>query len=85
MTRVDMKASPGNLQAVEDLIFVNTDLTSAPVVMAVKLAMKDKARLVGVAFADASIREIGIAEFVDNDLFSNTEVCFPSCAVFFLC
>jgi len=27
----------------------------------------------GVAFADASIREIGVSEFVDNDLFSNTE------------
>ena len=31
------QASPGNLQAVEDLLFVNTDLLSAPIVMAVKI------------------------------------------------
>ncbi len=32
-------------------------------------------KAVGVAFADTSIRELGVADFVDNDLFSNTEVC----------
>ena len=78
-----IQASPGNLQAVEDLLFVNSDLFSAPIVMAIKLAtiparLGDKARTksVGVAFADTSSRELGVADFVDNDLFSNTEVCF---------
>jgi hypothetical protein len=32
------QASPGNLQDVEDYLFLNSNLTSAPVVMAVKLA-----------------------------------------------
>lgn len=50
------------------------DLLSAPVIMSMKVSAKDKAKVVGVAFADTSIREIGVAEFVDNDLFSNTEV-----------
>ena len=29
---------------------------------------------VGVAFADTSTRELGVADFVDNDLFANIEV-----------
>lgn len=46
--------------------------------MAVKVATSpmDKTRLrsVGVAFADTSGRELGVADFTDNDLFSNLEV-----------
>lgn len=76
------QASPGNLQEVEDLLFVNSDLLSAPIVMAIKLASAPasssstgpKLKTVGVAFADTSVRQLGVADFVDNDLFSNTEV-----------
>ncbi|KAF9459138.1 DNA mismatch repair protein [Collybia nuda] len=79
--RLDKEASPGNLQAVEDLLFVNSDLLSAPIVMAIKIASapaglsgaKAKLKTVGVAFADTSVRQLGVADFVDNDLFSNTE------------
>lgn len=35
---------------------------------------KSNNKAIGVAFADTSIRELGVADFVDNDLFSNTEV-----------
>ncbi|KAJ4481616.1 DNA mismatch repair protein [Lentinula edodes] len=77
---LDKEASPGNLQAVEDLLFVDTDLTIAPIVMAIKIAStasssgdKTKLKTVGIAFADTSVRELGVADFVDNDLFSNTE------------
>jgi DNA mismatch repair protein MSH2 len=35
---------------------------------------KTKTKAVGIAFADTSVRELGVADFVDNDLFSNTEV-----------
>ncbi|KAG6876663.1 hypothetical protein C0993_001408 [Termitomyces sp. T159_Od127] len=68
----------GNLQEVEDLLFVDSDLLSAPIVMAIKLASAPagsgaKLRTVGVAFADTSVRQLGVADFVDNDLFSNTE------------
>lgn len=70
------RASPGNLQDVEDLLFSNTDLESAPIVMAVRLGKRDGgAKTVGIAFADASAREIGVSEFPDNDLLSNFEVC----------
>ncbi|EIM82088.1 DNA mismatch repair protein [Stereum hirsutum FP-91666 SS1] len=79
--RLDKEASPGNLQAVEDLLFVDTDVMSAPMVMAIKLAStpavpgapKSKSKTVGIAFADSSVRQLGVSDFVDNDLFSNTE------------
>ncbi|TDL24664.1 DNA mismatch repair protein MSH2 [Rickenella mellea] len=80
--RLEKEASPGNFQAVEELLFGNTDILSAPIVMAIKIGSsavagagpsKFTTKSVGVAFADASVREIGVAEFVDNDLFSNIE------------
>ncbi|KAG0708032.1 DNA mismatch repair protein [Suillus ampliporus] len=75
---VDKEASPGNLQAVEDLLFVSSDVTSAPIVLAVKISSssgtnKAKTKSIGIAFADTSVREFGVANFVDNDLFSNLE------------
>ncbi|KAG1721396.1 DNA mismatch repair protein MutS [Suillus paluster] len=75
---LEKEASPGNLQAVEDLLFVSSDVTSAPIVLAVKISSssatnKAKTKSVGIAFADTSVREFGVADFVDNDLFSNLE------------
>ncbi|KZS97038.1 DNA mismatch repair protein [Sistotremastrum niveocremeum HHB9708] len=69
------EASPGNLQAVEELLFSQSDLTAAPIVLSVKVgsASQSTTKMVGVAFADASLREIGVSEYADNDLFSNTE------------
>ena len=65
------------------MLFGNTEIMSAPVVMAIRVASSPAApgsssntrtKNVGVAFADTSTRELGVADFVDNDLFSNTEV-----------
>ncbi|KAF7291906.1 DNA mismatch repair protein 2 [Mycena indigotica] len=74
--RLDKEASPGNLQAVEELLFgAGSDLLTPPVVMAIKLATSaaSKTTALGVAFADPTLRELGVADFVDNDLFSNLE------------
>ncbi|KAG1815227.1 DNA mismatch repair protein [Suillus subaureus] len=75
---LEKEASPGNLQAVEDLLFASSDVTSAPIVLAVKISSssvmdKAKTKSVGIAFADTSVREFGLADFIDNDLFSNLE------------
>jgi DNA mismatch repair protein MSH2 len=43
-------------------------------IMSVRVSVKDNIKTVGVAFADTSIRTIGVSEFVDNELFSNIEV-----------
>ncbi|KAJ9104285.1 hypothetical protein QFC20_004567 [Naganishia adeliensis] len=69
------EASPGNLQQLEDLLFSNIDNLSSPLVMAVKLTLANggTTRIVGVAFADASSRKLGVSEFLDDEMFSNLE------------
>ncbi|BGP19387.1 MSH2 protein [Rhodosporidiobolus nylandii] len=71
--RLGKAASPGNLGAVEDLLFTHTDLLAAPVILALKLQVKENVKTVGIAFADTSLQEMGVSEYVDTDLFSNTE------------
>jgi DNA mismatch repair protein MSH2 len=71
------QASPGNLQGVEDELGGGMGIDggeSAPIVLSVKVSAKaNEARNVGVCFADASVRELGVSEFLDNDLYSNFE------------
>lgn len=70
--KVTKQASPGNLQDVEEELGSHMD--SAPIILAVKVSAKaSEARNVGVCFADASVRELGVSEFLDNDLYSNLE------------
>ncbi|EEQ87949.1 MutS-like protein [Blastomyces dermatitidis] len=69
------QASPGNLQDVEEELGAGgVAMDSAPIILAVKISAKaSETRQVGVCFADASVRELGVSEFVDNDLYSNFE------------
>ncbi len=71
------QASPGNLQSVEDELGAGMGVDggeSAPIILSVKVSAKaNEARNVGVCFADASVRELGVSEFLDNDLYSNFE------------
>ncbi|KAK4574237.1 MSH2 protein [Recurvomyces mirabilis] len=70
--KVAKQASPGNLQDIEDELGGHID--SAPIILAVKVSAKaTEARQVGVCFADASVRELGVSEFADNDIYSNFE------------
>lgn len=47
---------------------------TAPMILAVKISTKStEARQVGVCFADASVRELGVSEFSDNESYSNFE------------
>ncbi len=70
--RLVKQASPGNLQDVEDEL--GGHFEAAPMILAVKISAKaSEARSVGVCFADASVRELGVSEFLDNDLYSNFE------------
>ena len=70
--KVVKQASPGNLQDVEEELGGQFD--GAPIILAVKVSAKAaEARNVGVCFADASVRELGVSEFLDNDLYSNFE------------
>ncbi|CAG8980162.1 hypothetical protein HYALB_00007402 [Hymenoscyphus albidus] len=70
--KVTKQASPGNLQDIEEELGGQFD--GAPIILAVKVSAKaSEARNVGVCFADASVRELGVSEFLDNDLYSNFE------------
>ena len=61
---------------------MDSDILSAPIVMSIQVASlpvsnaetKSKNKAIGVAFADTSVCELGVADFIDNDIFSNTEV-----------
>ncbi|KAK4982826.1 MSH2 protein [Elasticomyces elasticus] len=69
--KVVKQASPGNLQDVEDEL--GPQLDTAPIILAIKVSAKADGRNVGVCFADASVRELGVSEFLDNDVYSNFE------------
>ncbi|GLI72811.1 MSH2 protein [Penicillium ochrochloron] len=74
--KLGKQASPGNLQDVEDELgsVGAMSMDSAPIILAVKISARaSEARNVGVCFADASVRELGVSEFLDNDIYSNFE------------
>ncbi|KAI8913720.1 muts domain V-domain-containing protein [Entophlyctis helioformis] len=72
--RIAKRASPGNLQSVEELLFVNGDVASSPVVLAMTVGMRGTEKVVGVAYTDATtMRKFGVCEFVDNETFTNFE------------
>ncbi|KAJ2594930.1 MSH2 protein [Coemansia sp. RSA 1722] len=70
--RVAKTASPGNLQAVEDMLFSSADMVGAPL-MAIKVRASSDQMHVGVAMVDGAQRTMGVCEFIDNDVFSNLE------------
>lgn len=71
---ISKQASPGNLQEIEDLLFLNADVMSSPMVLAMRVKTQQGLTTVGAAFADATNREIGVLEYAENDLFANSEV-----------
>lgn len=75
---LDKQASPGNFEEVEDLLFDSShqNITESPMCLAITFKVKDGIKTVGIAYIDSVERRLGITEFVENDIFSNTEVCF---------
>lgn len=69
------QASPGNLQQLEDVLFGSLDMASSLTIMAVKLTTENGQRVLGIAYAELSSERLGVAEFIENDQFSNLEVC----------
>ncbi|KAJ1553075.1 MutS-like protein, partial [Nowakowskiella sp. JEL0078] len=69
------RASPGNIQDVEQLLFENSDVNVSPVILALKLVpSSNNAITVAVAFADATCgNTFAVSEFLDNETFSNFE------------
>jgi len=65
-------ASPGNIESIEELISTS-ELSSALVVVALKVINKAEGKTIGFCFVDTNGKEIGVSEFIDNDLYSNLE------------
>ncbi|CAH1761709.1 12147_t:CDS:10, partial [Entrophospora sp. SA101] len=61
--QITKQASPGNIQELEDLLFSNTEVSSSPVILCARLIIKDNQKIVGLAYADSTRRELGVSEF----------------------
>lgn len=74
---VSRQASPGNLEPLADLLFATSDILSSPVIASIWVkgsAASAQGRTIGVAFADTSVRTIGMSEFVEREEgWANTE------------
>ncbi|KAL6073529.1 MSH2 protein [Balamuthia mandrillaris] len=70
---VTKKASPGNLQHFEDLLWRHAPMANPAVTVAIRIGEQAGQRVVGVAFADATLRIMGVCQLLDNHHFSNLE------------
>lgn len=73
---LDRQASPGNFEDVEDLLFdaSSQNITESPMCLSIVFKIKDSIKNVGIAYVDSVERRLGVTEFVETDIFSNTEV-----------
>jgi len=46
--------------------------------LSITYRIKDGIKSVGIAYIDSVERRLGVTEFVENDIFSNTEVRLPN-------
>ncbi|KAI6650646.1 hypothetical protein LOD99_7696 [Oopsacas minuta] len=69
-------ASPGNLHALEDVLFTQFDITQGCGILCLKVSSStsDRAVTVAACFCDAMLREIGVTSFLDHPVhLTNTE------------
>lgn len=64
------QASPGNLTQVEDLIFGTSDVTNLVGILAFKIGQDSQ---IGCCYVDTYERKFYVAQFADNEAFSNLE------------
>nr|XP_050846789.1 DNA mismatch repair protein Msh2 isoform X1 [Vespula vulgaris] len=70
---LEYKGSPGNLSQFEDILFANNDIALGVSVIAVKLGIEGKSRIVGLSCLDTVATSFSVCEFQDSESFSNLE------------
>ncbi|CAL7946134.1 unnamed protein product [Xylocopa violacea] len=70
---LEYKGSPGNLTQFEDILFGNNDVAVSVRVIAIKLGMQGKSRIVGLSCVDTTATSFSVCEFQDNESFPNLE------------
>lgn len=82
--KLQKSASPGHLDEIEDLLYLssnnetnvnsNFELATSSIIAAVKLVSSAKeGKKIGLAFYDPNTKFLGLSEYPDTELFSNTE------------
>ncbi|XP_076230523.1 DNA mismatch repair protein spel1 isoform X2 [Nomia melanderi] len=70
---LEHKGSPGNLIQFEDVLFGNNDVAVTVRVIAVKVGMDGKSRMIGLSCVDTTATLFSVCEFQENESFSNLE------------
>lgn len=71
--RLVKTGTPGNLGSFEDVLFANNEMQETPVIAAVFPNFRDIGCTVGLAYLDLTRRVLGVAEFLDDNHFTNVE------------
>lgn len=73
-TYSEYQASPGNVQQFEDILWKDRPLNDSARTFAVCFGTENNQQIVGVAYADTTLRKLGYSQFLDNLHYSNLEV-----------
>lgn len=65
--------TPGKLESFEDILFANNEMQETPTVIGICGTVQENERSIGMAYLDTTKRTLGMAEFVDDDQFTNLE------------
>lgn len=65
--------TPGKLGSFEEVLFASNEMQETPVVMAINVTIRENERCVGLAFVDMTKRQLGMTEFLDDDLYTSLE------------
>ncbi|XP_047045052.1 DNA mismatch repair protein MSH2 [Lolium rigidum] len=71
--RLAKSGTPGNIGSFEDILFANNDMQDSPVTVALFPVVRESQLYVGLSFVDMTNRKLGLAEFPEDNRFTNVE------------
>ncbi|CAK9147803.1 unnamed protein product [Ilex paraguariensis] len=71
--RLVKSGTPGNLGSFEDILFANNEMQDSPVIVALVPNFRENGCFVGLAYVNLTKRVLGLAEFLDDNHFTNVE------------